>query len=337
MHVTPAHPVQDPPPFVELDLAAVHALFSTAAVNSSGQLARRELLTRWLEEGWHIAFYRAADGRLFVRKSNPTQSPDTWAFMDHALKVPLESAYLDPRWTARAEPAKEFRGEEDDPLGDGFDWVPEPDRVPGVVPAHSAVLHRSTQDWELTLEGSGAEGDTPVLTIPIRQPAAAAHSDSSDPAHTAALLDAGTAALHESGYSLIDGWERETDHWYDYIQASHVPERWGHQDTVLDEGAYATLVPDEVKGWHLLVNDVRSDRWWGADASEVWVDEFLQLDDPLEDVTEWDPAWLLTLLDSALHAAGYRIDFERPSQRHTYVAVTKLTQDDAAQQPLPSD
>jgi hypothetical protein len=135
-----------------------------------------------------------------------------------------------------------------------------------------------------------------------------------------------------------------------------VPGHWGHPDSVLDDGPYATLVFDEVQGTHLVidtidmidaadagdvadvadagdagdvVDGVRRERPSGADALTVRVDEFLQLDDPLEDVTEWDPTWLFPVLDTALRAAGHRIDLERPARLYDRIAVSRLPRDDA--------
>ena len=93
------------------------------------------------------------------------------------------------------------------------------------------------------------------------------------------------------------------------------------EDEALDEGAYATLVQDDVQGWHLLVGTRHEILKAG---SEVWVEEFLQLDDPGEDVTDWDAAHLLKLIDGALHGAGYPLDFTRPSQPYAYLAVSQL-------------
>jgi hypothetical protein len=62
---------------------------------------------------------------------------------------------------------------------------------------------------------------------------------------------------------------------------------------------------------------------------EVYVEEFLQIDDPdNEDVTAWDAAHLLELFDEALYGAGYRLDFTRPSQRYDYIAVNQLAHED---------
>ncbi|MGW3819550.1 hypothetical protein [Streptomyces sp. NPDC005046] len=93
-------------------------------------------------------------------------------------------------------------------------------------------------------------------------------------------------------------------------------------DEALDEGAYATLVQDVVQGWHLVVGSTRHEIL--KTGSEVWVEEFLQLDDPEEEVTDWDAAYLFKLIDEALHGAGYRLDFTRPSQPYAYLAVSQL-------------
>lgn len=129
------------------------------------------------------------------------------------------------------------------------------------------------------------------------------------------------------GYEDYYGME---DYYYDNVIKKYYEEfaydfRIG-RDISLDEGAYATLVQDDVQGWHLLVGSTRHEIW-KAGSLEVFVEEFLQYDAD-EDVTAWDAAHLLELFDEALYGAGYRLDFTRSSQRYDYIAVNQLTHED---------
>lgn len=310
----PAAPTSRP----SVDLASARALFLTAEVTSDGEPGTDALFGQWLERKLHMAFYRAADERLIVRGIAPEEPIPGRLFSARYGRAQLEDVYLTPAGSTKS-PAAEPTGSEadgDNPGEEELDW--EDDPVPGVAPAAEALLRRHPDGFKLSLGNGGRPDDAPVLVMPVGLPDEAVLAPLGDTPGDA-WLGAARQRLWDAGYELLEGWERIADGWRAFIRASHVPDSWGWGGTELDQGPYAQLAFDDDEGWGLFI-DPTGNRSLAARLA-VWLDVLQEVD---EDPTEWDTTYFVTLIESALHTAGYRIDFTRPSQRYHHLAVEPL-------------